>query len=234
MALETLASAGKNTPARRGKRGPMNLRLTTAAAAILAVSLVSSNAYAGGPPTQTKKKTVAKKPPKPTVEDQIQSLRQEFQGQIDGLKTDLANKDVQLKQAQQAAADAQAAAAKAQQAADAQQTAVTDNASAVTTLQTTVGDLKANAVSIAATISDENAAIKKSINSPTSLHYKGVTFTPGGFVGAETIYRTKATAGDINTPFNALPYKPWNNYPLSEFYGSARQSRIQLLVEGKV
>ena len=38
---------------------------------------------------------------------------QDFQGQINGLKTDLANKDAQLKQAQQAAADAQAAADKA-------------------------------------------------------------------------------------------------------------------------
>jgi len=36
----------------------------------------------------------------------------------------------------------------------------------VTTLQTSVTDLKANAVSLATTVSDETAAIKKSINSP--------------------------------------------------------------------
>ena len=41
-------------------------------------------------------------------------MKQQFQGEIDGLKADLATKDEQLKQAQQAAADAQAAAAKAE------------------------------------------------------------------------------------------------------------------------
>ena len=45
-------------------------------------------------------------------------MKQQFQGQIDGLKSDLATKDAQLQQAQQTAADAQAAAAKAE--ADAQ------------------------------------------------------------------------------------------------------------------
>ena len=48
-------------------------------------------------PLRPPKKHVAKKqPPKPTVEDQIQSLRQEFQGQIDSLKTDLATKDAAI------------------------------------------------------------------------------------------------------------------------------------------
>ncbi len=77
--------------------------------------------YCWRPDGAGKKTPVAKKaktPPGPTVEEQIQSLRQEFQGQIDGLKSNLADKDAQLKQAQQAAADAQAAAAKAQAAAD--------------------------------------------------------------------------------------------------------------------
>ena len=67
----------------------MNFRLHTAAAAILAASLVGSYAYAGEPPAPAKKKQVTKRPPKPTVEDQIQALRQEFQGQIDGLKNGL-------------------------------------------------------------------------------------------------------------------------------------------------
>ncbi len=211
----------------------MNLRLKAAATALLAVSLVNLNAYAGDPPAPAKKK-VTKAPPKPTVEDQIQSLRQEFQSQIDSLKSDLAAKDTQLKQAQQSAADAQAAAAKAEADATAQQQAASENAAAVTTLQSTVSDLKQNAVSLATTVSDENAAIKKAIQSPTALHYKGVTLSPGGYVAAETVNRTKATGGDINTPFNALPYEHADAYSLSEFYGSARQSRVQLLVEGKV
>jgi hypothetical protein len=151
-----------------------------------------------------------------------------MQGQIDGLKSNLADKDAQLKQAQQAAADAQAAAAKAQAAASAQQQAVSDNAAAVTTLQTTVTDLKGNQVSLATTVSDETAKIKKDIASPDVLHYKGITLTPGGFAAAETVYRTKATGGDIPTAFNALPYESADAYQLSEFYGSGRQSRVSL------
>ncbi len=119
---------------KREKRGPMNFKLRTAAAALLAASLVGTYAYAGDPPAPAKKHAATKKPAKPSVEDQIQSLRQEFQGQIDGLKSDLANKDAALKQAQQTAADAQAAAAKAESDATAQQQANSDNAAAVTTL----------------------------------------------------------------------------------------------------
>jgi hypothetical protein len=211
----------------------MNFRFNAAAAIVLAASLVGSYAYAGDPPAPAKKKQVAKKPPKPTVEDQIQSLRQEFQGQIDGLKNDLANKDTQLRQAQQAAADAQAAAAKAEADATAQQQATSDNATAVSTLKSTVTDLQANAVSLADTVSTENANIKKAINSPAALHYKGITITPGGYAAGETVYRTKATGGDIPTAFNAIPYEHADAYSLSEFFGDARQSRVTMMAEGK-
>ena len=81
----------------------MKFQMKMAAAAILAASLVGSNAYAGDPPAPAKKHATKKPPPKPTVEDQINALRQEFQGQIDSLKSDLAAKDAQLKQAQQTA-----------------------------------------------------------------------------------------------------------------------------------
>src|SRR4051794_14827465 len=155
----------KRKSSHEDKRGPMNLRLRAAVAALMAVSLVGTYAHASDA-TPPPKKRKAAKPKGPTVEEQIQALRQELQTQIDGLKTSLADKDTQLKQAQQAAADAQAAAARAQQAADAQNQAVTQNQGAVNSLQSTVTDLKANQVSIATTMSDENAAIKKSIANP--------------------------------------------------------------------
>jgi hypothetical protein len=54
------------------------------------------------------------------------------------------------------------------------------------------------------TVSDETAKIKKDIANPSVLHYKGITLTPGGFAAAETVYRSKATGGDIPTAFNAF------------------------------
>ncbi|MGP8173832.1 MAG: hypothetical protein ACLP7O_04710 [Terracidiphilus sp.] len=214
----------------------MNFRLQSAAAAILAASLVASYAYTQDATPPAKKHTTtqkAKTPPPPTVEEQIQALRQDLETQINSLKNDLANKDEQLKKAQQAAADAQAAADRANASASAQNQAVSDNAAAVTTLQTTITDLKANQTSLATTVSDETAKIKKEIGSPSVLHYKGIGITPGGFVAGETVYRTKATGGDIPTAFSSIPYEHADAYSLSEFYGSARQSRVTLLAEGK-
>jgi hypothetical protein len=214
----------------------MNSKLRSVATAILAVGMAASFAHASDKdPAGKPKKHAAAAEKKPVCDacDQIQALKTEMQSQIDAMKQAMAAKDAALAAAQKAAADAQAAADRANAAVSAQNQAVTDNASAVTTLQTTVGDLKANATSLATTVSDETAAMKKSINSPNVLHFRGVEITPGGFAAAETVYRTHATGGDIPTAFNAIPYESADAYSLSEFFGSGRQSRVSMMVEGK-
>jgi Skp family chaperone for outer membrane proteins len=204
------------------------------AAAILAASLVGSNAYAGDPPAPAKKHAT-KKPPKPTVEDQINALRQEFQGQIDGLKSDLATKDAQLKQAQQTATDAQAAAQKAEADATAQQQAVTDNNSAVSTLKSTVDDMKQSNASIVSSFTDETSAIKKKIESPSAIYYKGITISPAGsFLAAETVWRQGGTGGGLNTQFTGVPLDNSEAAQLTEFQGSGRQSRLAIKAVGKL
>ena len=204
-------------------------------AALLAASLVGSNAYAGDPPAPAKKHATKKQPPKPTVEEQINALREEFQGQIDSLKSDLANKDSQLKQAQQTAADAQAAAAKAEADATSQQQATTENAAAVSTLQSTVTDMKSANASAVASFSDDAAAIKKSIANPEVLHYKGITLSPAGsFLAAESVWRQGAIGGDINTQFTGVPLQNADAANTSEFFGSGRQSRLAIRAVGKL
>jgi hypothetical protein len=216
----------------------MNFKLKITAAAILAASLIAPCGYASDATPPAKKHTATKKaktPPPPTVGEQIQALRQELEGQINGLKSDLADKDAQLKKAQQAAANAQAAADKAQVAASAQQQAVGDNAAAVTTLQTTVTDLKANSVSLATTVSDETATIKKAIANPEALHYKGITLSPmGSFIAAESVWRNAATGGDINTSFTGIPLQYADAAQMSEFQATGRQSRLALKAVGKL
>ena len=71
----------------------MKFRVNVAAAAILAASLVVSYAQTGGTTPQPKKHTTTKKKraAAPSVEDQINALRQEIQSQIDTLKSDLAD-----------------------------------------------------------------------------------------------------------------------------------------------
>lgn len=215
----------------------MNSRLKAAAAMVLAASFVGSYAVASDAAPPAKKHTTRKaaKAKGPTVEEQIQALRQEMQGQIDGLKSDLANKDTQLKQAQQAAADAQAAASKAQEAAAGEQQAVTENQGAVNTLQSTVNDLKGNQVSLATTVSDETSKIKKQLESPDAIYFKGITISPtGSFIAAETAYRSRATGSDINTAFTGIPLQSANGANMSEFFGTGRQSRLALKAVGKL
>ena len=105
----------------------MKFRMCLAGAAILVTSLVVS--YAQTSSTASKKHAAMKKatPAGPTVQEQIDALRREMQGQIDSLRNSLADKDAQLRQAQQAAADAQAAAAKAEADTQAQQAAFSAN-----------------------------------------------------------------------------------------------------------
>ncbi len=216
----------------------MKLKFNTVAAGILVASLVVSYASASGQTAPAKRAAAAKKttaPAGPTVQEQIDQLRKEFQGQIDGLKSSLADKDTQLKAAQQAAAEAQASAAKAQAAADMQQQAVTQNASAVTTLQSTVEDMKGANASAVASFSDDVSTIKKSIANPDVLNFKGITISPtGSFLAAETVWRQGATGGDINTPFTGVPLNNSDASQLSEFFGSGRQSRIAIKAVGKL
>jgi TolA-binding protein len=184
---------------------------------------------------KTHRKPVEKKP---TVESQIEELRQELQsqhGQIDSLKQQLTDRDTQLQQAQQAAQAAQQAAQQAQQAANQDQQQLTDNATAVSSLQSSVSDLKTNTASIVGTIQDQQTQVKKAIENPDALHYKGITLSPAGsFIEAATVYRSAATGGDINTSFTGIPLQNSDAAQLSEFFGSGRQSRLALKATGKL
>jgi len=202
-----------------------------------AVSVGLAQTAASSPSTHKKvhRKPV---PQGPTVQQQIEDLRQQEQsdrGQIDNLKQQLSDRDAQLQQAQQAAQQAQAAAQAAQQAANAQQQTLSANTEAVSSLQNSVTDLKANSVSLASTIQTEQAATKKALESPEAIHYKGITLSPAGsFIAAETAWRQGATGGDLNTPFTSVPLQNSDNAQLSEFYGTGRQSRIALKATSKL
>jgi Skp family chaperone for outer membrane proteins len=222
----------------------MKRTLYAAAAAILAASLVVANAQTGSTPSTSHSGSAAKKhapakkpsaPPAPSVQDQIQALRTEMQTQIDSLRNDLSAKDAQLRQAQQDAADARAAANKAEADTQAQQQAFTQNTDAVTTLQTTVSDLKTNQLSLATTVSDETTSLKKSIANPDAIMFKGITLSPtGSFIEAATVWRQGATGDDINTGATSVPLQNADGAGMSEFFGSARQSRIALKATGKI
>ncbi len=65
-----------------------------------------------------------------------------------------------------------------------------------------------------------------------SLCYKGLTFTPGGFLALESVTRQHNLSADVASPFGAIPFRQSRSGRLGEFRFSARQSRISGLVEG--
>ncbi len=59
-----------------------------------------------------------------------------------------------------------------------------------------------------------------------------VVVTLGGFFAAEAVERQRNIDADIGSSYNAIPYPSSATYHEPEFRGSARQSRIALLIEG--
>jgi hypothetical protein len=64
--------------------------------------------------------------------------------------------------------------------------------------------------------------------------YKGLTITPGGFFALEGVFRNHNLESDIATPWNSIPFNNNKIGRTSEGRLSERQSRLSLLVEGKV
>ncbi len=195
----------------------------------LVASLVAQTAT-----TATHKK---KSTPAPAVEAELQESRDARaaqQKQIDLLlqevkllKDEMQKRNAALEQAQAAASAAQGKADQAASQASQQQQTVAD-------LRTDVTDLKQNASNVALTLQDTQKNIETKLESPSALHLKGITITPGGFLAAETVWRSHALGSDLNTPFNSVPYDGANASALSEFFGSGRQSRVSMLAEGKL
>ena len=160
---------------------------------------------------------------KDAIASQQAALAQQQQ-QIQGLRDELHHKDQVVQQAQTSAADA---ASKA----DAAQAQATQQQQTVTELKGDVTDLKTNMASTVVSIQETQ---KSMTESPAALHFKGITITPGGFLAAESVYRSRALAADINTPLNALTMPGASASKVSEFFGSGRQSRVSMLAEGRL
>ena len=66
------------------------------------------------------------------------------------------------------------------------------------------------------------------------IRFKGITITPGGFMAAETVWRQRGITNDVNTDFKATPFSGASNSKLSDFNFSGRQSRLSVLAQGKL
>lgn len=168
---------------------------------------------------------------------QMQQMRQELQAEIDALKQQLAGRDIQLNAAQRTAEAAQRHADTVATENQTLNTMLQSNSSAVSTLQSAVAEATRSGQATAAALERvrrTNESVRKAIEEPEALRFKGITLVPGGFVALESVWRQRAMNADIYTNFNATPYMNSGEAHTSEWVPSARQSRLSLLASGKV
>jgi hypothetical protein len=162
---------------------------------------------------------------------EIEELRQTLQSQqeqLQLLKEELHKRDRQIDEAREAAAAANSRAAEANVKAS---EAVTASVAAKPTTEAISNNAAADVGNPIATTAQADAKAKASEDGPSSIKFKGISLTPGGFIAAETIFRTRATSADINTPFTGIPFPGNALSRVSEFNFTARQSRATLLAE---
>ncbi len=185
--------------------------------------------------TTTKKRKTPVKHKESAEEIQLREMKESLaaqQAQIDALKSQLATKDSQVTTAQQTATDAASQAAAAQAAASAAAATAAADSSKISAMSSSVTDLKSTTAGLTDTIISTQTKVKEAMESPATLHYKGVTITPGGFVAAEGVWRQHSVNSDINTPLNSIPFPSALEGHISELNFSGRQSRLSALVQG--
>jgi hypothetical protein len=200
---------------------------------LFAASLTFGQTKAG----TSAKATAGKKSPSVTSRlSQMEKALEAQQQQIQQLQDQLKGRDSQVQQLQQQLSQTQASVTQAQQAAQTAQEQAAKSAPAeqLDAVKRDVNDLQSTTTSYALNLQDTQKQMKTMVESPAALHFKGITLTPGGFMAAETVWRNRGLGSDVNTPLNGiqLPFSGQNR--VSEFYGSGRQSRISMLVEGKL
>jgi hypothetical protein len=169
---------------------------------------------------------------------QMEELRQALQAQqeqLQMLKEELAKRDRQIEEARETAASANARAAEASVKAKEAVTTSAEVKSATTTLNSTVSSLAASNAAVVNSAGLTTSGQKKDEDKgPTTIRFKGVNITPGGFIEAATVNRQRAESADINTPFTGIPYPGNATGKLTEANFTARQSRLSLLFDTKI
>jgi len=219
------------------------------AALTLSLFLVTGTAFADTPKNADPQPAKTPQPAKPkaakkvdksdaAIAAQLEELRQALQSQqeqLQMLKEELVKRDRQIDEAREAAAAANARAAKASNKATEAVNTTAEVKSTAVSLNSTVSALKASNEVLNTTVAKEQAeAQKASEDGPSTIKYKGINITPGGFVATETVYRQRAESADINTQLNGIPFPGNALSKVSENVFSARQTRATLLAESKV
>jgi hypothetical protein len=215
-----------------------NLFLAALTLAALSAGAWAQTSDSTPPPPKKKHKPVAAAPAASAAE--VQALKDAVaaqQEQIQQLNQQLQQLLQNGQQAQAAAAAAANQAAAAQTQAAAAQTQASQQQAAVVELKSDVAEVKTTANNTALTLQEslkETKNVADVWETPMSIHLKGITITPGGFVAAEFVRRSRELGADVTTPFNSLTMPGASQSNLPEFFGSARQTRPTVFIGGRL
>jgi hypothetical protein len=226
-------------------RGMMK-RYKMLVAALVAITALSVHTSVFGQTTDSTTSKTSSTPRKPkhtktkvhketAQEIQLRELKESLrvqQAQIDALKADVAAKGADATTAQQTAADAQTQAAAAAASAAQAQAASSAASTKVDEVSSSMTDLKSTTAGLTDTIVTGQKKVEDEINSPLTIHYKGVAITPVVFAAAEGVWRQHSVNSDVNTPLNNIPFPSANEGHVSELNFTGRQSRLGALFMG--
>ena len=229
---------------------------------VLSLALVSAGVWAqtADPAVPAPRKThepVAAVQAQPAISAaDIQALKDALADQKEALaaqQQQIQQLTQQLQQAQQNWQQAQTTATAAASKATAVQTEASQQQQTIGELQNEVADLKTVSGSALSQPTLKNAVLtvedspqssmqqpeseqvlNKEMESAITIRFRGINITPGGFAEAAFIRRSRELGADLPTPFNSLTMPGASQDHLSDFFGSARQSRPTMYVEGRV
>ncbi len=221
--------------------------------AVLMLAALASGAWAQAsdptaPAPAKKHKPIAAAPAPPAITAaDLQALKDGLaaqQRQIEQLSQQLQQAQQNWQQAQAAATDAANKAAAAQTQASQQQQTVVELKSDVADLKTVNDAASNNAVLKNAVLTLQDSpqtsggaspeVFNKQMESPITIRFRGINITPGGYAAAEFVRRSRALGADLPTPFNSLTMPGASQSQLSEFFGSGRQSKTTVFVDGRL
>ena len=204
-------------------------RYKVLSAALVAMTMLTTQLPVSAQTTNSTTKSKSAKQVKPKketpTETQLREMREALkaqQNEIDSLRSQLSSKSSDATAAQQTAADAQAQAAAAAASASQAQAAATAAATKADAASTSVTELQTTTTTLNDNVIANQRKVEEEINSPATLHYKGVNITPGGYAAFEGVWRQHSVNSDINTPFNSIPMPSANEGHVSELNFSAR------------
>jgi len=225
-------------------------------AAVTVAAWAQTSDSASPSPTRENKTVAAATVPAAITAADVQELKDALaaqQQQIQQLSLQLQLAKQNWQQAQSAATDAANKAAAAQKQARQEQETVSELKSDVADLKTVSSSLSNNGMlnngtgapvlrnalySLQDPIPSSNPTpeqiYNKQMESPITLRFRGINITPGGYAAAEFVKRTRALGADVSTPYNNLTPPGASQSQLSEFFGSGRQSKATVFVDGKL